>query len=223
MVAPYTQATQHNKNKCPHGLPVGACPICAGMGGGVSKNKDKPRRMGEMSYNECMAVWVRMQALKNAKQKARIENNYNIQKEFFERLSKDIEKMVKMLDKIVNDFKNMPFFIKIPLQIGAKIISNIISKIPIIFNVIQNITSNLNKFIQNVSEKMAMVFGEIKNFIDTKITQKISKIFKSILSLFSEKEREDEENEEIEKLKARELKKIIKSLFNKKQKENKEQ
>ena len=73
MVAPYNQTVQ-NTAKCPHGFPVGACPICSGMGGGgKSKDRDKARVPGEMTYNECLAEWHRMQAQKEAKQQAKLQ------------------------------------------------------------------------------------------------------------------------------------------------------
>lgn len=38
---------------CPHGLPLGACPICNGMGGGGGMKKaDFSAKPGEMSWNE---------------------------------------------------------------------------------------------------------------------------------------------------------------------------
>ena len=41
---------------CPHGLPLGACPICIGMGGGGMKKPDVSATPGEMSWNECAAI-----------------------------------------------------------------------------------------------------------------------------------------------------------------------
>ena len=76
LVAPYAAANSiQNSGKCPHGLPPGACPICSGMGGGggIRRDKDKPRVAGEMSYNECMAAWIKIQAAKEAKIQAQID------------------------------------------------------------------------------------------------------------------------------------------------------
>ena len=47
---------------CPHGLPVGACPICSGMGGGGAKKADSTAKPGEMSWNECYAIGQMMKA-----------------------------------------------------------------------------------------------------------------------------------------------------------------
>ena len=90
MVSSFANTIQ-NTAKCPHGNPIGACPICSGMGGGgISKNRDKPRRAGEMSYNECLAEWHKMQAAKNAKNQAKLQakadklalNEISFQKKF---------------------------------------------------------------------------------------------------------------------------------------------
>ena len=73
MVIPLNQTIQ-TAGKCPHGLPIGACPICSGMGGGsIKKDRDKPRVAGEMSYNECMAEWMKILAAKDAKIQAKID------------------------------------------------------------------------------------------------------------------------------------------------------
>jgi hypothetical protein len=49
-----------------HGRCVGGAGFRLG-GGGVRRDKDKPRVAGEMSYNECMAAWIKIQAAKEAK------------------------------------------------------------------------------------------------------------------------------------------------------------
>ena len=56
---------------CPHGLPLGACPICNGMAGGNSTTKrDTPRNVGEMTYNQCAAIGAMLRAQKHAKAQA---------------------------------------------------------------------------------------------------------------------------------------------------------
>ena len=92
MVAPYN-ATIQNNNKCPHGYPIGACPICNGMsGGGIPKDRNKPRKAGEMSYNECLAEWHRMQRAEQAKQQDKAKNleALNIYKEINSKIADKI-------------------------------------------------------------------------------------------------------------------------------------
>ena len=53
---------------CPHGLPLGACPICNGMsGGGGMKKADFSAKPGEMSWNECAAIGAFLKAQQQAK------------------------------------------------------------------------------------------------------------------------------------------------------------
>ena len=53
---------------CPHGLPLGACPICNGMGGGGGMKKaDFSAKPGEMSWNECAAIGAFLKAQQQAK------------------------------------------------------------------------------------------------------------------------------------------------------------
>ena len=230
MVAPYSTATVQNNNKCPHGLPVGACPICSGMGGGASKDKNKPRVAGEMSYNECMAAWIKIQAAKEAKIQAQIERIEQSQAQLLlNRAILGLDKAVKQVEKLIQQLDSAPKIIAIPakiiLNIVVKPILNLISKIPQAINNIQTFFSNITRFIASVSEKLASIYGEIKNFIDAKISQPIKKAVKSILSLFVQTKSEDSEDEEVKKLKSRELKKILKGLFrikNKAQEEQKE-
>ena len=227
MVAPYAQTVQSG-NKCPHGLPFGACPICSGMGGGGKKDKDTPRRPGEMSYNECMAAWIKIQAMQEAKLQAKIDKIEQAMAQSLQnKILANIEKTQQMLDKFLQKLDNMPAIIKAPIQVIVnniiKPVLNLISKVATAINNIQTFFSNVTQFIASVGEKLAMVFGEIKNFINAKISEGFKKTIKTVLSLFSETNKENEENEEIEKLKAREFKKVLKGLFRIKSKAQEEE
>ena len=90
-------------------------------------------------------------------------------------------------------------------------------------NNVQAFFSNVRNFIVSVGEKLAAVMGEVKNFIDAKISQPIKKAIKTVLSFFVHEE--SEESEEVEKLKMKEIKKVLKGIFrikSKNKKENKE-
>ena len=226
MVAPYAAGAVQNGNKCPHGLPPGACPICSGMGGGgVSKDKNKPRVAGEMSYNECMAAWIKIQAAKDAKIQARIDRLEQAQAQLqLNRMMAGVDKVVKNLDVFAQKLDQMSPLIAVPakiiLNVIVKPVLNLIAKIPQIINNIQTVISNITKFISSVGEKLASVFGEVKNFIDARISQPLKKAIKSVLTFFTQGE--EEENEEVDKLKSREIKKILKGLFRKKTKNEEE-
>ena len=223
MVAPYSQTVQNNA-KCPHGFPAGACPICSGMGGGskINKDRDKKRAPGEMTYNECLAEWHRMQAQKEVKNQAKLqaqaERLQDLKESFIHsRILAGLDKAQKTLDKIIQNIEKLPFVLKVPaklvLNFIAKPIMNLISKI--ILSATKNIQwfyNGITNFINSVTEKLAMVFGEIKNFADNAFLNKFKKSIKTLLSLLTEEE-EEEASEEAEKLKAREIKKELKRLF----------
>ena len=222
MTLGYTQTIQNN-NKCPHGFPVGSCPICSGMGRGSKQDKNKPRVAGEMSYNECLAQWHRMQAKKEAKIQERLDRIEQAQNQLLlNRIMAGLDKISKNINDFINKIEPMPKIIKAPIKIFINVIIkpilNIISKIP---EIIKNIQTSISNFISSVSEKMASILGEIRNFINFQFENKLKKPIKLFLSLFTEEEENKEENEEIEKLKLRELKKVLKGIFRKKQK-NKE-
>lgn len=212
--------------KCPHGLPIGACPICSGMGGGGStQRKDKPRVPGEMSYAECMAAWIKIQAAKEAKIEAQIQRIENAQAAHLQhRMMVGLDKATQKLDALLQKLDAMPKALAIPVKIIINIIVkpilNIIAKIPQAINYIQTVFTNIRNFIVSVGEKLASVFGEVKNFIDAKISQPLKKAIKTVLSFFAQSE--EEENEEVEKLKSREIKKVLKSLFKIKDKNQEE-
>lgn len=212
--------------KCPHGLPIGACPICSGMGGGGSaQRKDKPRVPGEMSYAECMAAWIKIQAAKEAKIEAQIQRMENAQAANIQhRMLMGLDKAMQKLDALMQKLDSMPKVLALPVKIIINVIVkpilNLISKIPQAINYIQTVFTNIRNFIVSVGEKLASVFGEVKNFIDAKISQPLKKAIKSVLNFFTQGE--EEENEEVEKLKSREIKKVLKSLFGIKNEHKKE-
>ena len=206
-----------NNNKCPHGLPVGACPICSGMGGGGSKDKNKPRRPGEMSYNECMAEWIRMQNAQRAKMQANIDK---VKAKNLAEFTKNIESKKAVLQakidayfkKLDNVVQKLPPVIKIIVAPAIKIIQSVL-------NIVVNVAFNVSIFVSSVSEKMAMLLYEVKNHITSfiqKTVEKSKKILKTILSLFMEFE-EDEENSDRQK-----IEEIIKNAVKKVLKKEKE-
>ena len=167
LVAPYAGASAvQNGNKCPHGLPPGACPICSGMGGGggMRKDKDKPRVPGEMSYNECMAAWIKIQAAKEAKIQAQIDRMENAQAQLLQnRAILGLDKAVANLDKAIQKLDQMPPVIAIPAKIVLNVIVrpilNLIANIPKAINNVQAFFSNVGQFISSVAEKLSTVLS----------------------------------------------------------------
>lgn len=215
MVNSYTQNVQ-NQAKCPHGFPVGTCPICSGMMGGASKNRNKPRVAGEMSYNECLAEWHRILAKKEAKELKQANEFEALRQNLFsKKISEGIINLSKKFDKFTQQIRTLPAILKAPAKIFSSLILrpivNLMTKIPSLINNVQMFFDNIKTFTSSVSEKMASVFGEIKNFIDDAFVKKYKKALKTILSLFAGEQ--DEESEEAKKLNKKELKKILKSIF----------
>ena len=226
MVAATGVASAQNTGKCPHGLPVGTCPICSGMGGGAStQRKDKPRVPGEMSYAECMAAWIKIQAAKEAKIEAQIQRLENAQAAHIQhRIIMGLDKVMQKMDAFLQKLDSMPKMfavsIKIVINVIVKPILNLIAKVSQAINYIQVVFSNIRNFIVSVGEKLASIYGEIKNFVNAKIAQPLKKTIKSILNFFAQGE--EEEDEEREKLKSREIKKVLKGLFRLKNKHKRE-
>lgn len=218
------QIQNQNNNKCPHGFPIGTCPICSGMGG-APKDRNKPRRAGEMSYNECMAAWHKIQAAQKAKVQDKLDKiEAQNQKRLLDKIIQGLDKAKETLNTFEKKLDALPNIAKIPakiiLNIIIKPIFNIIAKLPNIITFIQNVITNITQAINSVAEKLSSLLGEIKNFIQEKITKKFKKTIKTILTLFSQSAQDEEEKEIVEKLKAREIKKIIKEMFRTKKERN---
>lgn len=205
-------------NKCPHGFPTGTCPICNGMSGSSRpKDRNKPRVAGEMSYNECLAEWIRMQKANQAKIQDKLDKIENIHnKDLKEKLNNKLISIQNKIDayfnKLDNKIQKLPLPVKIVVLPAIKIISTVI-KVAI------NITFNVSNFIVSVCEKMAMLLSEVKNHISQfvqKTIDKTKKAIKTILSLFMEFE-EDEDNSDKQK-----IKEIVKKAINKVRKKEKE-
>lgn len=239
MVQSYTSATQNN-NKCPHGLPIGACPICSAMASGGSKrDKNTPRVKGEMSYNECLAEWHKIQARKEAKLNAKLDelkalNEYQKNNIILKGLNKIvglIEKANVTVSNLLNKFANLPKIFSTPISM---LLNNIIKPI---LNLTVNILNNLQlslvnilkttkQTIQNMMSMASVVFGEIQQFIENFKTNKFSKAIKIFLNLFNENNK-DEQTEEEDKIQKRELilkkiKEVFKGVFRRKDKKTKD-
>lgn len=218
-----------NTNKCPHGFPIGACPICSGMGSGVPRDKNKARKPGEMTYNECMAQWIQMQRAKDAKAKKE-DGQKQLLLDKLKQENKIYQRIAQVLNKIQNIFNNaaknisqtfnkLPPVIKTILKPAAIIIRNIMKIISFTYNFVQNSLHAVANFINSVSEKLSSLLGETKNFIknlfDEKFLKPLKGTFKTILSLFMEQSSKEEENEKDELLKKLKIKQLAEAIFRK--------
>ena len=204
---------------CPHGLPLGACPICNGMGGGGGMRKaDFSAKPGEMSWNECAAIGAFLKAQQNAKL-AREQDAQNFAQQavaFQNAMAKASERMAAVTQFFS---ANTPAVIAKPVNfvlntvIGGTV--NVLRSIPA---AISNAIQTLGQKLADISDKLAAVYGEVKTAIAKKlseVTNEIKKKVKSIFSIFNPQNADDDEKQIDETKKAFELKTFIHDLYKK--------
>ena len=200
IVKPFVQ--QHKVGSCPHGLPAGACPICSGMGGGgggSAKKTDRPK--GEMSWGECYAIWQQMLKAKDlAAQKkndalqAQMQTPVNFSAKLANAALK-IAALAERLTSFVQKTQSTSTIMSKTLAFAAKL------AIPVL-NVLQNVailTQKTLNFIKekftDISDKLNAIFGELKNSIEKKISDRLKDFKKRFKSLFGVVEPEDLDEE----------------------------
>jgi len=216
---------------CPHGLPMGACPICNGMGGGAGTRKDaeKPKSAGEWTWMQCYLAGQLMKAQReNAQESKQMFLN---QLTFMQQMGQNIQTFVASMQAALDRIQN-----SLPPQLQAvfgKIVSgiltpllNLINKIPVILEKIEQFVNMLREKITDAAQKLTALLGEIKNFVERKLANNLKKLTRKLLRFFIWDN--DEEyygnDEELEIFKSRELKKlkVLISKLAKKTKEDKE-
>lgn len=208
--------TPNKIGTCPHGLPPGACPICNGMGGGVSatKKSDVPRNPGEMSYSECYAIGQMLKAQKLSQEL----NQKRLQiASFTQNMNNLILKVQDVLatikaalpQPISNLFDKTVNKIIIPLL-------NMIKNMPQMIKDIQNFVKDIKNQIISVMEKLTAILGELKQFVDAKLKSAFKKLKKKIFSflLFVDEEEEESDDTNAKIVELNEILKI-KEIFRK--------
>lgn len=205
----------HKAGTCPHGLPLGACPICNGMAGGNSTSRrDTPRNIGEMTYNQCAAIGAMLRAQKHAKAQAQAAQQSHLQAlaDFSKNLATTHARLTAFATMISN---TMPAAIAKPVNF---IINNVVLKV---VNFVQNlpvITANLIQKFADISDKLTAVYGELKAAIGEKIskfTNDLKKKLKSLFFVFGSQETDDEDKKIDEAKRTFELKTFIHKLYKK--------
>ena len=173
-------AVQSNKSNkigtCPHGLPLGACPICNGMGGGAKK-ADFSAKPGEMSWNQCAAIGAFLKAQKNAKlQREQDAQNFAKNVRAFQNAMMNISQ--KLAGIGVFFAQNTPLFIAKPANFVLNtVLGGIVRTIASIPTTISNLIQTLQQKFVDISDKLTAVVGELK----AAIAKKFSEIFGRIL------------------------------------------
>ncbi len=204
---------------CPHGLPLGACPICNGMGGGGGMKKaDFSAKPGEMSWNECAAIGAFLKAQQNAKlQREQDAQNFakNIQA-FQNALMNSSQKLANIAQFFSN---NAPAIIAKPVNFVLNtVLGGIVRTIANIPAAISNAIQTLQQKLADISDKLTAMMGELKVSIEKKISEAFKDLKKKVKSLFSIFQPMDADNDDKqidETKKAFELKTFIHDLYKK--------
>lgn len=182
---------------CPHGLPLGACPICNGMGGGGGMRKaDFSAKPGEMSWNECAAIGAFLKAQANAKaQRQQDIQNYALQLQAFQTSMDSAKARLVQLTQMISN--SMPAIITKPVNLVLNLVVgtaiNIIRSIP---TIISNTIQTLQQKFADISDKLTAIMGELKAAVEKKISETLNEVKKKVKSLFSIFSPQDAQNEE---------------------------
>lgn len=213
-----------NSGLCPHGMSPSACPICSGMGGGSTRVGERPQRTGEMSYHQCAMIGAMMKA--RAQRLENQEKNLKLHTEVILEFQQNLEKMAqKMIDFANAISKN---FILKPV---AYTIVNIVVPITNAIKNIPNIISNVaDKFAQikeklvDIQDKLNAIFGEVKTFLEKKVSEFLSSIkskFEGLFKIFKKDNAEDEDKKIDDDKKIFNLKKVLRKIWKKDDTEDK--
>ena len=203
---------------CPHGLPMGACPICNGMAGGNSTSKrDTPRNVGEMTYNQCAAIGAMLRAQKHSKQQAKMaeQNRMEALANFQKNIALTHQRLTQFATIISN---SMPPIIAKPVNFVLNtVIGNVLKFVQNLPNAIINISHTISTKLTDISDKLAAIFGELKNATDEKVTKFFSNIKKKLkfLFIFGSQESDDEEKKVEEDKRLFEIRTFIHKLCQK--------
>ncbi|PWL80894.1 hypothetical protein DBY21_00245 [Candidatus Gastranaerophilales bacterium] len=204
---------------CPHGMPLGACPICNGMGGGGGMRKaDFSAKPGEMSWNECAAIGAFLKAQANAKaQRQQDLQNYALQMQNFQNTMANARTRVTELAQFFT--QNTPAIIAKPVNfvlntlIGGTL--NIIKNLPA---AIQTAFQTIQQKFADISDKLTAMMGELKAAVEKKISETFSELkkkVKSLFAIFSPLDADNEDKQIDETKKSFELRTFIHELYKK--------
>lgn len=203
---------------CPHGLPLGACPICNGMGGGGAKKADFSAKPGEMSWNQCAAIGAFLKAQKMAKQvKEQDAMNFAQRAQAFQTALMNSSQRIANIAQFIS--QNTPQIIAKPINFVLNtIIGGIVRTIANIPMAISNVIQAIQQKIADISDKLTAIMGELKASIDKKISDAfkiVKKKIKSIFAIFKPLDDDNEEKQIDETKKTFELRTFIHDLYKK--------
>jgi len=204
---------------CPHGLPMGACPICSGSGGGGGAKK-ATAPVGEMSWDECFAVGQMMKAQKLSQLQKNQAPQTQLNLSFEGKLANFAQNIANFSSKIAIFSQKLqnslpPVLAKTIALITNKILLPMMNVIRDVMLLIQKALVQIEQKLADISDKLTAIFGELKNSIEKKLSDKFTdfkKKAKSFFGIFEPKEIDEEENKLEEEKRIFELKTIFQSI-----------
>lgn len=204
---------------CPHGLPLGACPICNGMGGGGGMKKaDFSAKPGEMSWNECAAIGAFLKAQQNAKL-AREQDALNFAQnvQAFQQAMANAHQRLTSLAQFFS--ANTPAIIAKPVNFVLNtVLANTVNMLKNMPAALAGTIQNLSQKLADISDKLTAVYGELKAAVQKKVSETLNEIkkkVKSLFAIFSPLDADNDDKQIDETKKAFELRTFIHQLYRK--------
>ena len=204
---------------CPHGLPLGACPICNGMGGGGGMKKaDFSAKPGEMSWNECADIGAFLKAQQNAKL-AREQDALNFAQnvQAFQQTMANAHQRLTSLAQFFS--ANTPAIIAKPVNFVLNtVLANTVNMLKNMPAALAGTIQNLSQKLADISDKLTAVYGELKAAGQKKVSETLNEIkkkVKSLFAIFSPLDADNDDKQIDETKKAFELRTFIHQLYRK--------
>ena len=213
------QTTSSRVGTCPHGMPLGACPICNGMGGGGGMKKaDFSAKPGEMSWNECAAIGAFLKAQQQAKlQREQDAQNFALRVQAFQNALMNSSQKLANISQFFSN--NTPAIIAKPVNFVLNtVIGGIVRTIANIPSAISNTIQTIQQKLADISDKLTAMMGELKASIEKKISdafKDLKKKVKSLFSIFQPMDADNDDKQIDETKKAFELRTFIHELYKK--------
>lgn len=219
MNLPLSSVQQTKIGTCPHGLPQGACPICSGMGGGGGASTKANKN--EMSWSECYVQWQQMQ---KAKQNPRQLQNEAAQAQMISQYKTQLS-LNFAAQNIGNIASNLANFIQktLPnsslsqrlLAFSAKLALPVLNAVQNVLNFADKVLNVIKEKMIDISDKLNAIFGELKNSIEKKISDKLKDFKKKFKTLFGITDVQDTDEIEDEEKRIEESKRLfeLKTVF----------
>lgn len=215
-----TQVQNVNKTNaglCPHGLPPSACPICSKMaGGGGMRAGERPQKAGEMSYHQCAMLGNLMRAreLADKRHTQQLENHAEALKNFESTIARTVVNLQNFIEQMGKNIITKPI---------AFVAQNFVLPVLSFVQNIPKIMQNLQNLKFEIQDKLNAVFGEMKNFIQKKMSDLVSVIkskFEGLFKIFKKHNANDDDTKIDDDKKIFNLKNILLKIIRKKKDDN---